>query len=194
MEYAASEGILGGNHLAARRLSIRISLSAGPEAALWMEALARPWPKASTFIPPSEFIAETGEERVIDGVRFVFMMASGTEAPAEFTFFMPDPLHGRSLYTDHAPYAPRGAQVRDALLWARCIDEALTPFGQQADILINCHNWPVRGRDELCLFLEEQRDLYKYIHDQTLRLAIWAIRRTRSRPTSASLTDVGKIP
>ena len=176
MEYAASEGILGGNHTSRRAVyQFGISLSAGPEG-LVDGGIGKTVAKGQrTFIPPSEFIAETGEERVIDGVRFVFMMASGTEAPAEFTFFMPDHntlcMAEVCTQTMHNLMPPRGAQVRDALLWARCIDEALTLFGQQADILINCHNWPVRGRDELCLFLEEQRDLYKYIHDQTLRLA-----------------------
>lgn len=176
MEYAASEGILGGNHTSRRAVyQFGISLSAGPQG-LVDGGIGKTVAKGQrTFIPPTEFIAETGEERVIDGVRFVFMMASGTEAPAEFTFFMPDHntlcMAEVCTQTMHNLMPPRGAHVRDALLWARCIDQALTLFGQQADILINCHNWPVRGRDELCLFLEEQRDLYKYIHDQTLRLA-----------------------
>ena len=176
MEYAASEGILGGNHTSRRAVyQFGISLSAGPEG-LVDGGIGKTVAKGQrTFIPPTEFIAETGEERVIDGVRFVFMMASGTEAPAEFTFFMPDHktlcMAEVCTQTMHNLMPPRGAQVRDALLWARCIDKALTLFGRQAEILINCHNWPVRGRDELCLFLEEQRDLYKYIHDQTLRLA-----------------------
>ena len=176
MEYAASEGILGGNHTSRRAVyQFGISLSTGPEG-LVDGGIGKTVAKGQrTFIPPSAFIAETGAERVIDGVRFVFMMASGTEAPAEFTFFMPD---HRTLcmaevctQTMHNLMPPRGAQVRDALLWARCIDDALALFGEQAEILINCHNWPVWGRAELCLFLEEQRDLYKYIHDQTLRLA-----------------------
>ena len=176
MEYAASEGILGGNHTSRRAVyQFGISLSTGPEG-LVDGGIGKTVAKGQrTFIPPNAFIAETGAERVIDGVRFVFMMASGTEAPAEFTFFMPD--HGTlcmaevCTQTMHNLMPPRGAQVRDALLWARCIDDALALFGEQADILINCHNWPVWGRAELCLFLEEQRDLYKYIHDQTLRLA-----------------------
>ena len=73
--------------------------------------------------------------------------------------------------TQHNILTPRGAQVRDALLWSRTIDEAQQMFGDHADVLMNCHNWPVWGRDALNTFLEEQRDIYKYIHDQTLRLA-----------------------
>ena len=91
-----------------------------------------------TFVTPTEFVGETGEERVIDGVRFVFMMASGTEAPAEFTFFLPEHrllcMAEVCTQTMHNLMPPRGAQVRDALLWARCIDQALTMFGDQGGL------------------------------------------------------------
>ena len=176
MEYAASEGVLGGNHTSRRAVyQFGITLEAGPEG-LVDGGIGKTVAKGRrTFVPPSEFVGETGEERVIDGVRFVFMMASGTEAPAEFTFFLPEHrllcMAEVCTQTMHNLMPPRGAQVRDALLWARCIDQALTMFGDKADCLINCHNWPVWGREELCHYLEEQRDIYKYIHDQTLRLA-----------------------
>ena len=176
MEYAASEGVLGGNHTSRRAVyQFGITLEAGPEG-LVDGGIGKTVAKGRrTFVAPTEFVGETGEERVIDGVRFVFMMASGTEAPAEFTFFLPEHsllcMAEVCTQTMHNLMPPRGAQVRDALLWARCIDQALTMFGDQADCLINCHNWPVWGREELCRYLEEQRDIYKYIHDQTLRLA-----------------------
>ena len=176
MEYAASEGVLGGNHTSRRAVyQFGITLPTGPEG-LVDGGIGKTVAKGRrTFVPPTEFVGETGEERVIDGVRFVFMMASGTEAPAEFTFFLPEHrllcMAEVCTQTMHNLMPPRGAQVRDALLWARCIDRALTMFGDQADCLINCHNWPVWGREELCRYLEEQRDIYKYIHDQTLRLA-----------------------
>ena len=176
MEYAASEGVLGGNHTSRRAVyQFGITLGAGADG-LVDGGIGKTVAKGQrTFVPPDQFVGETGAERVIDGVRLVFMMASGTEAPAEFTFFLPDHkvlcMAEVCTQTMHNLMPPRGAQVRDALLWARCIDEALTLFGGQADILINCHNWPVWGRAELCLYLEEQRDIYKYIHDQTLRLA-----------------------
>ena len=176
MEYAASEGVLGGNHTSRRAVyQFGITLPTGPEG-LVDGGIGKTVAKGRrTFVPPTEFVGETGEERVIDGIRFVFMMASGTEAPAEFTFFLPEHrllcMAEVCTQTMHNLMPPRGAQVRDALLWARCIDRALTMFGDQADCLINCHNWPVWGREELCRYLEEQRDIYKYIHDQTLRLA-----------------------
>ena len=73
--------------------------------------------------------------------------------------------------TQHNLLTPRGAEVRDARLWARVIDEALTRFGDRSQVLINSHNWPVWGQAQVQTFMLEQRDIYKYVHDQTLRLA-----------------------
>lgn len=176
MEFAASEGVLGGNHTSRRAIyQFGITLGAGPKG-LVDGGIGKTIAKGTrTFVTPTDFVGETGAERVIDGVRLVFQMASGTEAPAEFTFLFPDHrvlcMAEVCTQTMHNVLTPRGAQVRDALLWARCIDEALTLFEGKADILINSHNWPVWGADNLRDYLEEQRDIYKYTHDQTLRLA-----------------------
>ena len=176
MTYAASEGILGGNHTSRRAIyQFGISLPASPTGIV-DGGIGKTVAKGQrTFLPPTEFVSQSGEERVIDGVRFCFQMASGTEAPAEFTFLLPDLrvlcMAEVCTQTQHNILTPRGAQVRDALLWSRTIDDAQQMFGDHADVLMNCHNWPVWGRDALNTFLEEQRDIYKYIHDQTLRLA-----------------------
>lgn len=176
MEYAASEGVLGGNHTSRRAIyQFGITLEAGPEG-LVDGGIGKTVAKGErTFVAPSEFVGETGATRVIDGVNFTFLMASGTEAPAEFTFLLPDHkvlcMAEVCTQTMHNLMPPRGAQVRDALLWSRCIDEALTLFADKADVLVNCHNWPVWGRDRLRTYLEEQRDIYKYTHDQVLQLA-----------------------
>lgn len=175
-EFAASEGILGGN-LMARRATYQfgLTLPQGPEGTIDGGIGKSPAKGRRTFLPPSETISRTGEERVIDGVRFVFQMASGTEAPAEFTFLLPDHrvlcMAEVCTQTQHNLVPPRGAEVRDARLWAKVIDEAITLFGDRADTLINCHNWPVFGAEAMRRFLAEQRDAYKYLHDQTLRLA-----------------------
>ncbi len=176
MDYAASEGILGGNHMMRRATyQFGLTLPTSPEGTIDGGIGKSPAKGERTFVPPSDYITYTGEERVIDGVRFVFQMASGTEAPAEFTFLLPDHrvlcMAEVCTQTMHNLLPPRGAEARDARLWARTIDEALVMFGDQADILINCHNWPVFGQEDLKLFLAEQRDIYKYTHDQTLRLA-----------------------
>jgi alkyl sulfatase BDS1-like metallo-beta-lactamase superfamily hydrolase len=74
-------------------------------------------------------------------------------------------------HTMHNLYTPRGAQVRDAKAWARHLDEAITLFGDKTDVMFISHQWPIWGQDKTIEFLKGQRDLYKYLHDQTLRLA-----------------------
>lgn len=176
MEYAASEGVLGGNHTSRRAIyQFGITLRPGPEG-LIDGGIGKTVAKGErTFIPPTEFIGNTGDERLIDGVKFVFQMASGTEAPAEFTFFIPEHnvlcMAEVCTQTMHNLMPPRGAQVRDPLLWSRCIDEAITMFSENTNTLINSHNWPVWGKENVVQYLEEQRDIYKYTHDQVLRLA-----------------------
>jgi len=176
MHHAAAEGVLGGNHTSRRAIyQFGLTLQAGPEG-LVDGGIGKTVAKGlRTFLEPTDYITQTGEQRTIDGVDFVFQMASGTEAPAEFTFFLPEVnllcMAEVCTQTLHNILTPRGAQVRDALLWAQTIDEAIMLFGGETDIVINCHNWPVAGREAALRYLEEQRDIYKYIHDQTLRLA-----------------------
>ena len=122
---------------------------------------------------PTELISETPTSLTIDGLEFVFQNVPGSEAPAEFTFYLPHykafcgaELVSRNL---HNLYTLRGAKVRDALAWSRYIDEASQRF-EQAEIYFGSHHWPVWGRDEVQNFLGKQRDIYKYIHDQSVRL------------------------
>ena len=99
----------------------------------------------------------------------------GTEAPSEFVFYLP-PVQSPMHVGDHLPpfahvYTPRGAQVRDALAWATQINESIELFGERLEIQFASHHWPIWGREAAVEYLQNQRDLYKYIHDQTLRLA-----------------------
>ncbi len=176
MQYAASEGVLGGNHTS-RRAIYQFGITLGASATGVVDGgIGKTVAKGRrTFVKPTHYVHATGEEVLIDGVRFVFQMASGTEAPAEFTFFLPEQrvlcMAEVCTQTMHNILPPRGAQVRDALLWARTIDEAISLFASDTDILMNSHNWPVWGREQVLLYMEEQRDIYKYTHDRTLRLA-----------------------
>lgn len=127
------------------------------------------------FVVPNDIITQTGETRTIDGIEFVFQMTPHSEAPAEFIFYLPQ---FKALCTSeitshhlHNVYTPRGAQVRDALIWSSQINEAIDLFGNLLEVQFACHHWPIWGRCEAVEFLKKQRDLYKYIHDQTLRLA-----------------------
>jgi alkyl sulfatase BDS1-like metallo-beta-lactamase superfamily hydrolase len=127
------------------------------------------------FVIPNDTVERTGETRRVDGVEIEFQMTPGSEAPAEFVFYLPA---SRALCMSeitshhlHNVYTPRGAQVRDALAWSRQINESMELFGDRREIQFACHHWPIWGRDAALAYLRKQRDLYKYIHDQTLRLA-----------------------
>lgn len=128
-----------------------------------------------TIAAPTLWVTETGQTATIDGVEFVFQYAPETEAPAELTFYLPQHRAwcGAEIVsrTMHNLYTLRGAQVRDALAWSGAIDEALHLFGDGTDVIFNSHHWPVWGNAEARAYLEAQRDVYKFIHDQTLRLA-----------------------
>jgi alkyl sulfatase BDS1-like metallo-beta-lactamase superfamily hydrolase len=127
------------------------------------------------LVAPTVSITRTGERHVIDGVEIVFHLTPDTEAPAEMNFWFP--AHRALCIAEnctchlHNLYTPRGAPVRDAKNWSRYIDEALALWGGEAEALFASHHWPRWGGDAIRRFLTQQRDLYKFIHDQTLRMA-----------------------
>lgn len=127
-----------------------------------------------TLIAPTETIHITGEQRTIDGVEIHFQMAPGTEAPAEMLMYFPQ-MRALCAAEDmthnlHNLYTLRGAQVRDAVAWWKTINEAIERFGEISDVVFAQHHWPTWGKENTRRFLSKQRDLYKYLHDQTLRL------------------------
>ena len=126
------------------------------------------------ILTPTDLITRTPQEMEIDGVRFIFQNAPESEAPAELTFYLPDlkaycgaEIVSRNL---HNVYTLRGTKARDALKWSRYIDEALQLF-DEAEVYFGTHHWPVWGNQNVIDFLKVQRDSYKYLHDQTLRMA-----------------------
>ncbi len=127
-----------------------------------------------TLIPPTLSISELRERHVIDGVEILFQLAPNSEAPAEMHFFFPGEgvlnLAENACQLMHNLCPIRGAKTRDALSWSKYLDEALTEFVPHTDIAIAQHHWPVWGRERVATFLGEQRDMYRYLHDQTLRM------------------------
>ena len=123
---------------------------------------------------PTDLVDHTPQEMTLDGVRFVFQYAPDSEAPAELTFYLPEAKAwcGAEIvsHTLHNLYTLRGAKVRDALRWSGYIDEALERFGD-AEVVFASHQWPVWGRARVVDYLKKQRDVYRFIHDQSLRLA-----------------------
>ena len=127
------------------------------------------------LLAPTEDITHTGQELVVDGVRIVFQLTPEAEAPAEMNFFFPD--HGwlcmaeNCSHNMHNLIPIRGAQARDALAWSKYIGEARDLFGGRAELMFASHHWPRWGRDDVDGFLRKQRDMYRFIHDQTMRWA-----------------------
>lgn len=127
-----------------------------------------------TLVAPTVDITETGQELTVDGVRMIFQLTPGTEAPAEMNFYFPDHralcTAENATHTLHNLLTLRGAQVRDPHAWAAYLTETITLFGHRSDVVFASHHWPVWGTDRLVEYLGLQRDLYGYLHDQTVRL------------------------
>lgn len=127
------------------------------------------------LIAPTDLIRDTGETRDLDGVRIEFQNTPNAEAPAEMMFYFPE--HKALCAAEnctavmHNLYTPRGAQVRDSLAWSKYIGETIELFGDRLDLVFACHHWPHFGREDALDHLRKQRDLYRFLHDQTLRLA-----------------------
>ena len=129
----------------------------------------------SSLLPPNEVVNHDGQTLVIDGLTFEFQLTPNTEAPAEMHWYIPE-LKALSVaenctQTMHNLYTLRGARGRDPLLWAGALDESLRRWGEKAEVLYGMHHWPVWGKDRVRTALELGRDVYRYINDQTLRLA-----------------------
>jgi alkyl sulfatase BDS1-like metallo-beta-lactamase superfamily hydrolase len=128
-----------------------------------------------SYIPPTDPITRTGETRTLGGWDFEFLYAPDTEAPEEMHIWIPQikalTCAENANHSMHNIQTIRGARTRDARNFARYIDETLVRWGDQAQVHYGPHTWPVFGNDNVVAFLEGQRDMYKYIHDQSLRLA-----------------------
>ena len=175
MEEATSENIIAGIAMG-RRAGYMYGKNLSPSVRGHVDnGLGKSTP-FGTFglIAPNRLVDRTPQEMTIDGVRFIFQYAPESEAPAELTFYLPEKkaFCGAELVSHnmHNLYTLRGAKVRNALKWSGYIDQAIDLFGD-ADIYFGCHHWPIWGNTRIMAFLKRQRDLYKYIHDQTIRLA-----------------------
>jgi alkyl sulfatase BDS1-like metallo-beta-lactamase superfamily hydrolase len=126
------------------------------------------------IIVPTIDICTTGETHTIDGVEIEFQMAPGTEAPAEMHFYFPGYralcIAENATHNLHNLLTLRGALVRDPHAWSGYLTEAIDTFADRADVVFASHHWPTWGRQNIVEFLSLQRDLYAYLHDQTLRL------------------------
>ncbi|MFE6893909.1 alkyl/aryl-sulfatase [Streptomyces sp. NPDC057694] len=175
LEHAVSENVYAGNAMTRRAILMygdRLPKSADGQISAGLGMTTSNG--TISLIPPTLDITRTGQEETVDGVRIVFQLTPGTEAPAEMNFLFPDKralcLAENATHNLHNILTLRGAVVRDSRIWARYLDEAIEYFGDGYDVAFASHHWPTWGRENVVTFLSTQRDLYAYLHDQTLRL------------------------
>jgi alkyl sulfatase BDS1-like metallo-beta-lactamase superfamily hydrolase len=175
MEHAVSENIIAGPAML-RRAQYQFGpfLKKGPRGQVDC-GLGKSMAAGSVaLLRPTDLIKATGDRRTIDGVEFEFQMAPNSEAPAEMHFFIPRykllNLAENCTHNFHNLLPFRGADVRDALAWSKYLGEALQLWGGKAEAMCGQHHWPVWGAKRVDTMIRQQRDLYKFAHDQTLRL------------------------
>jgi alkyl sulfatase BDS1-like metallo-beta-lactamase superfamily hydrolase len=176
MEFAVSENVLAGNVMARRASYMFGSLLPKNAKGGVGVGLGKAISSGTvTLIEPTDIISADHEEMIIDGVIFEFTNTPFAEAPAELMFYLPQM---KAFYaaeeanaTLHNLYTLRGAQVRDAKLWSNYLHNALDVVAPATEVLFGGHHWPRWGHDNITDYLGKQGDAYKYIHDQTLRLA-----------------------
>ncbi|HPG76657.1 MAG TPA: alkyl sulfatase dimerization domain-containing protein [Rhodoglobus sp.] len=126
------------------------------------------------LIVPTLDIRATGETHVVDGIEIEFQMAPGSEAPAEMHFYFPKfralCMAENASHTLHNILTLRGALVRDPNMWSAYLTEAIARYGAKSDVVFASHHWPTWGTERGIRYLQEQRDIYAYLHDQTLRM------------------------
>lgn len=176
VEEALSENVFAGNHMS-RRASYMygVLLPQGPQGAVSTGLGLGISTGESTLINPTDYVTDTGQTMEIDGLDFEFLMAPGSEAPAEMHFYIPElkalTAAENASHTMHNLYTLRGAKARDAKAWSGYLHETIERWGDEAEVLFAPHHWPTWGNDQVLEMLKKQRDMYKYLNDQTLRLA-----------------------
>ncbi|WP_407176057.1 alkyl/aryl-sulfatase [Bradyrhizobium sp. STM 3562] len=175
MEHAVSENIIAGPAMI-RRAQYQFGpfLAKGPRGQVDCGLGKSMAAGAVALLRPTDLVMATGDTRVIDGVEFEFQMAPNSEAPAEMHFYVPRykllNLAENCTHNFHNLLPFRGADVRDALAWSKYLNEALRLWGGKAQVMCGQHHWPVWGRERIGTMIRQQRDLYKFAHDQTVRL------------------------
>jgi alkyl sulfatase BDS1-like metallo-beta-lactamase superfamily hydrolase len=176
LEHAVSENVLAGGAMARRATYMFApNLERGPRGQVDAGIGKTTSTGSITLIPPTHEATHTGQETEIDGVPIVFQLVPDSEAPAEMNFFFKDLgvlcIAENAVHCMHNILTPRGALVRDSLAWSKYLGEAIELFGAHSDVMFAQHHWPRWGKDRIVEHLARHRDMYRYLHDQTLRLA-----------------------
>ena len=172
LKHAISENVYAGIAMARRaQFQYGTVLDKGEKGALSVGIGMGQSTGTVTLIAPTYEIGEDVPKLTIDGLEIEFQLTPGTEAPAEMNAYFPK---YRALWmaenctgTLHNLYTLRGAEVRDANDWAKCIIGADQRFCDKTDVVFQSHNWPHWG-EEIHDYLLNTAAIYKFIHDQTL--------------------------
>ena len=174
-EHAVSENVIAGNAMGRRAVYMYGALlprneKGGLSGGLGMTTSTG---LAGLMLPTHE-VKKTGEEVTIDGVKMVFQMTPGTEAPAEMNTWFPEWnalwMAENTTNTMHNILTLRGAQVRDALKWSSFLNETIETWGDKVEVKFQSHHWPLWDNDKIVPYFKKQRDIYKFMHDQSVRL------------------------
>jgi alkyl sulfatase BDS1-like metallo-beta-lactamase superfamily hydrolase len=176
VESSVSENVIAGNVMSRRAAYMYGNLLPKNKKGMVGAGLG---PTTSTGSPglliPTDIISKTGQKMTVDGIEMEFLFAPDSEAPAEMLFYFPQfkaiMAAEDATHALHNLYTLRGAKVRNGLLWSKYLNESIDLWGGDAEIIFASHHWPTWGNEEIVDYLKKQRDLYRYIHDQTLRLA-----------------------
>lgn len=192
MEHAVAENVIAGNAMSRRaQYQFGSTLSVGERAQI-DTGLGKALSKGTiSLIPPNDVIKQPYEFRTVDGVEIEFHLVPGSEAPSEMIMYFPQfkllNMAEDASHTMHNLYTIRGAEIRDGRLWSRYISEAIERYGERTDAVIAQHHWPMWGNARVVAFLKKQRDLYKFIHDQSVRLLNQGL-------TSTEIAEQLKLP
>lgn len=176
LEAAVAENVMAGNAMS-RRASYMYGNLLPPDVKGQVGAGLGTTTSAGTvtLISPTNIITKTGQKEVIDGLTYEFLMAPGSEAPSEMLWYIEEKKAMEAAeditHTLHNTYSLRGAKIREPLPWSKYINQAMVMWGSKVEVIFAQHHWPTWGNAEVLKLMRSQRDLYRYINDETLRLA-----------------------
>lgn len=175
LEHAVSENVYAGTAMGRRAQFMYGPLLPQDDKGQVDTGLGKNQSKGSVSLyPPTIDITQTGQEENIAGVQVRFHLTPGSEAPAEMDFYFPEfkafCAAENATHNMHNIQTLRGANVRDALMWSKYLGESVELFGGEAEVMFASHHWPIWEQENIAAFLGRQRDMYRYLNDQTLRM------------------------
>ena len=178
-EHAVSENVIAGNAMSRRAIYMYGSLlpktpQGGVNGGLGQTNSTG----EGTLIVPTILITPANlKPHTVDGIEMEFQLTPGTEAPAEMNTYFPQFqamwMAENTTNTMHNVLTLRGAQVRDPLKWASFLNQTIVEYGPKTVVKFQSHHWPVwndRVPNRIVDYWKKQRDMYKFIHDQSVNL------------------------